>query len=142
MKTRVFAVVVCLCMICSMSGIHAIAATPPQDSPIDIQPFWVSTDSISLTLSYSGGNANWAGKIQGKIGTTKITATFTLEKKNANGTYTALKSWTASSNNDLLTTSGSYGVSSGSTYRISVTATVTPKTGTSETVSDSLEKNF
>lgn len=142
MKSRIFATFICMCLLCSTSSIPVNAATLPQTSQIGIQPFWSSTESITLTLSYSGGNANWTGGIQGKVGTTKITATFTLAKKNSNGTYTTLKTWTESSNSDILFTSGSYAVSSGSTYRISVTTTVTPKSGTSETVSDSMEKAY
>lgn len=139
MAKKVLSVILCLFIAASMTSVPALAAN---QGIIGIQPLWSNVSTVSLGLNYSNSTANWTGAILGQPGTTKITATYTLSLKNANGTYTALKSWSDSTNSDLLYSSGSYStVSSGNTYRISVTANVT-RNGSIETVTDSFEKKY
>lgn len=128
--------------VCVMLSITVVPVSAVEQGIIGIQPLWTNTNSINLALSYSGSTATWSGVIQGQPGTTKIEATFTLAKKNTNGTYTNLKSWTASSSNFLLSATNTYSsVSSGTTYRITVTSKVT-RNGTTETVTTSHERKY
>lgn len=133
MKKRLTAAIVCVCVMLGMMHIPTVAAT----SFLDIAPMWVNTSDISLGLYYESGTVKWNSSIVGEPNTTKITATFTLYKKNANGTYTSLGTWDASSTTLRLTASGSATGSAG-TYKISVTAKVT-RNGTTETVDNSFE---
>lgn len=133
MKKRLTAAIVCVCVMLGMMYMPAVAAT----NFIGIAPMWENTSDITLALSYSSGTVKWNSTIVGEPNTTKITATFTLYKINANGTYTSLGTWDASSTTLRLTTSGSATGSAG-TYKISVTAKVT-RNGTTETVDNSFE---
>lgn len=99
----------------------------------------VNTDSATTNLSFSGTRANCSAAVDGKIGTTKITATVLLKRVNSNGT-TTVKSWTGlSASGESLYFDSSYYVASGYTYQIVVNANVY-RNGTVEnvTVSDTL----
>lgn len=107
---------------------------------VDISPMYVNTADINVSLSFSGTTANCSTTITGLSGTTKISASMTLERKNTNGTYTLMKSWPAESvNSSMLSTSKTYSVTSGYTYRLSVNGSVT-RNSTTESVSLSAEK--
>lgn len=98
-----------------------------------IQPHWTNTESISSSLTFSGTTANCGARIVGMSGTTRISATFTLQRR-VNGTWVTIKTWTESSSSNTLNFSGTHTVTKGFTYRLSVNATVT-RNGVSETVS-------
>lgn len=91
-----------------------------------ITPFWTNTSSVTVSISFSG--------------TTKITADFVLERKNSNGTYTVVKTFpTKTTNSASLRFSDTATITTGYTYRLSLSATVT-RNGTNETVSGWVEK--
>lgn len=107
----------------------------------EITPMWVNTNDVKLELGFANGSAQCTGRVTGNIGTSKITATFILERKNSNGTYSFEKSWSESVNGRTLTFSDTYAVTKGYTYRLSVTATVT-KDEVTETISTNVESRF
>lgn len=105
-----------------------------------ITPFWTNTSSVTVSISFSGTTATCSGIIDGFSGTTKITADFVLERKNSNGTYTVVKTFpTKTANSASLRFSDTATITTGYTYRLSVSATVT-RNGTNETVSGWVEK--
>lgn len=81
------------------------------------------TSGISASLSISGGTAKAAGRVGAKYSDAHCSIKVTLQKKNSNGSWSAVKSWSASGISSI-STGGSVSVSSGS-YRTCVTATVT-----------------
>lgn len=105
-----------------------------------IQPFWMNAESATSFLSFTGKTANCGASVVGMTGTTKISATITLEQK-VNGSYSAVKTWTDSVSGSTLNFSNTYSVTSGYTYRLSVSATVT-RNGVPESVSASMEKSL
>ena len=102
---------------------------------------WANASRVAVDLSFDGGKAECTGIVYGKSGTTKISATFTLERKNANGTYTHVTSWYTSTSGLSLNFFEATSVSSGYTYRLKVSASVTCN-GTTETVSTSVERSY
>lgn len=127
-QKRGLGILVAVLLMFSVVPITAQAA-----APVGIMPLWTNTFSASASLQISSGTASCSGSVIGFSGTTRITATFTLERKNTNGTFSAVKTWSGlSSNSATLTFSGTHTVSSG-TYRLKGTAVVT-RNGTSETV--------
>lgn len=117
-----------------MSTMTAFAA-----EPFPIQPFWANTSGIDVTLSISGTTASCSAVVEGYSGTTKITADVTLERKATNGTYTTVKTWSNQSvSGTRLLFSETYTITSGYTYRLTVTAKVT-RNGTTETASNWME---
>lgn len=102
-------------------------------------PMSVSLSKIDTLLTFDGTTAKCSGTVQGLSGTTGITATYTLQRKETNGTYTTLKTWAnLSASGTTLRFSDTYTITKGYTYRLSVTANVT-RNGTTETVSSSVE---
>ena len=106
---------------------------------IPIQPFWTNVSEVRPTLSFSGTTANCSAFVQGFSGTTKIAATVTLARKNGNS-WTTVKTWTQTANSTVLTWSGTQSITTGNTYRLTITANVT-RNGTTETVSNWIERN-
>jgi hypothetical protein len=92
-------------------------------------------------MSYSNGSVNWIGQIDANPGTTSISATYTLEKRNANGTYSYVSSWNKSGTATALVSTGSAAAAKG-TYRLSVIATVINSAGISEVATDSVVNTF
>jgi len=137
MKKTLLSAIVSICLIFCVS-VPPVAFASDGDNPY--QPQWDNVSKINLTMNYSGGAVNWAGEIEGYSGVTKISATFTLEKRNASGKYEYVDSWAASSTKAYLYKEASKTASRG-TYRLSVKATVTGSAGT-ETVTDSLVKTL
>jgi len=103
-----------------------ISVPVSSSSPIEITPFWNNTNSITLSTTISSGTATCTATIIGKPNATKITASFCLESKNSNGTWSGAKTWdNVSSNSSVLTWSGKQSVTSGVTYRLKCDAVVT-----------------
>ncbi len=100
-------------------------------------PMWNDDMRPELVLNLNGGNVACIGYLRGNSGTTKIDATFRLEKKGWFG-WSEVNSWNRTSYSDYLSFSGSAGAESGATYRFSVVAAVT-RNGRTETVSSSVE---
>lgn len=104
-----------------------------------IEPFWDNTTSVEVNLSFSGSKAICGACVIGKVNATKITATVVLARKNSNGTYTTVKTWSGLQTTDyVLIFDGTYYVSTGYTYRLNITSTVY-NSDSSETVSASFE---
>lgn len=120
------------CVLLSMVIMPALA------SPI-ITPFYTNTVSLSGTLSFSGAKATCTSTVIGRSGTSGITLTLNLERKNANGTYTLVKSWSTTTTEEYAIMSKDYYVSTGYTYRLTSIANVT-RNGTTETVTGSTEE--
>jgi hypothetical protein len=112
-----------------------------------IFPRWIEAIPISLSLSFSGSTATVTGAVIGKNGTTSISATFYLQKRNSNGTFTTIKTWTpVSVNGSTLSFSNTYtsstNITQGSIYRLCVSASVTNSAGSTEAVSDYMQKTY
>lgn len=137
MKKSFVAAIVSICLIFSL-GVPAVAFA--SDGGSIYQPRWANVSDILLTMDYSSGAVNWTGEITGYSGVTSISATFTLEKKNASGSYGYVDSWTVSSTKTYLYKAASKTTARG-TYRLRVTATVKGSSGT-ETMTDSLVKTL
>lgn len=58
-----------------------------------VSPNWTNTSSVNTNLSFNGGLGTCGAYVIGKSGTTQITGTVVLSRKNSNGTYTAIKTW-------------------------------------------------
>lgn len=135
-------IMLALMMIC-IASINVFAAEPSGQRTISdniITPCWTNTESIHLDLGFSGTRADCSAMVIGKTGTSRITATVKLQRKNTNGTYTNVKTWAGlSANGSTLTFNDSYNVTCGYTYRLMINATVY-KGGSGENVSKSVEK--
>jgi|CZCB01.1.fsa_nt_gi hypothetical protein len=106
----------------------------------DISLQWTNVNDITLDLYFEDGEAGCSGEIRALSGTTKISATFTLERKSGT-TWILEKSWSRSSNTNSLSFFGTDAVMAGFTYRLSVTANVT-RNGVTETVSTSVQGKY
>jgi hypothetical protein len=114
----------------------AFAATASAKNAVGsgIHIMLVNTDSAKATLNFSGTRAACSAVVDGKSGTTKITATALLKRVNSNGT-TTVKTWSG-----LSTTSespyfdSSYYVARGYTYELEIDAKVY-RNGTVESIS-------
>lgn len=105
--------------------------------------YWVNTSIISLDISFESETAYCSGMIFGNSNVSKIVATYILQRKNADGTFTTVKAWSS------LNTTGTYhafdelfSVTKGNTYRLKVSATVTSSSGISEFVSTYVDKVY
>lgn len=81
------------------------------------------TSTISAALSISGGTAHVAGNISAKYVGAQCSIKVKLQKKDSNGAWYTVKSW-SNSGTLCVSAGGDVSVSSGS-YRTCVTATVT-----------------
>ena len=109
------------------------ASTVPAKSSSGIHIMLVNTDDARAAINFDGTCANCSGVVDGKSGTTKITATGLLKRVNSNGT-TTVKYWTASANGDTLFFDKNYYVASGYTYEFEIVAKVY-RNGTMENIS-------
>ena len=101
-----------------------------------IRPLWSNTNIVTATLNFHGEKAVCTSFIQGKNGTTKITATALLKRVNSNGT-TTVKAWTGlKSSGNTLYFDKSYYVDKGYTYEFEIDANVY-RNGKAEYVSES-----
>lgn len=126
MRKRIVSIVVCLVLILGFGGNYtAIAASTNREAIIE--PFWENAATISLDMSFRNGTITSTGRVNGQTGTTAISATFVLARRNANGTFSEVDRWTASNGPIpmLLSTSRSTRNQTAGTYRLSVTASVT-----------------
>jgi len=141
MKKQIICVVMVIGILFGMNTPTAFAAPSPMTSnQVGVQ--WATTDAIALSLDFSGGKANASGNIQGKSNVTKIDATFSLKEKGSDGSFTTKHTWPSVSTTDkTLRFSGSTSATSGKTYRLYVTATVTSSSG-SEVITYYVEKTY
>ena len=128
MKKRLLSALLCTIMIFTAIAIPA-------------QARWTNCASIELAMTYSNGIVTWTGSILGHSDTTKITASYTLEKLGSNGQYTLVGQWTnLNTTRSILNSSGTVSGTSG-TYRLKMTGTVQTATY-SEPISSTLVKTF
>lgn len=120
-------------VLCFSSGSVAFAAD--SNTQKSVSPQWTNTDVINLSLSFSGSKGSCGACVIGKTGTTEITGTVVLSRKNSDGTYTAVKTWNGlDATGNMLIFDSAYYVTTGYTYRLTITAKVY-RNGTGETVS-------
>ena len=139
MKKKVSIVVLCVCLVVGVVGLSPSATAAELPPYMGIDPFWDNTASISLIMSFSNGRITSEGTVIGQNGTTGITASFTLSRQNANGTFTVVDTWSAVNNSTMtmfLSSSRTTANQTAGTYRLSITTRVT-RNGTTETVSES-----
>lgn len=123
-------------LLCSLGG-AALAADDSVmvnsvESPLVLR--WTNTTSVDVNLSITAGSGVCSARVIGKAGTTSISATVKLKRKNSNGTYTTVKTWNNLENSGTrLLFDEVYYVTTGHTYRLTITATVY-RNGTGETV--------
>jgi hypothetical protein len=139
----VAALLVAVVMAVSLST-TAIATNSISQSNTLIEPFSQTTNSIDLTLTYSGTTATCTALIRGQTNVNRIVANFTLSRVNANGTSTVVRTWSnLTSSTRTLTFSGTFSpVSRGQTYRLDLVATVTTTSGITETVRGSITRTY
>lgn len=145
MKVKRLAAFLLVGMLFLSQSISAYAQMLPNsfqgtEGDVSVSPQWTNVNDITLDLYFENGEAGCSGKIRALSGSTKISATFKLERKISSG-WAFEKSWSQSSSTNSLSFFGTDAVSSGYTYRLSVTADVT-RSGVTETVSTSVEGNY
>ena len=140
MKVKKVTALLLVVMLIMQGGlaVEKAKSSAPKNVNVLVTPQWINTNEIRLDLRFAGGNAECTGRITGLTGTSGITATFLLERRNSNGAYSFVRSWSVSATGRHLTFFGTNPVSSGFTYRLSVIAEVT-RNGFAETVSTSVE---
>lgn len=90
-----------------------------------VEPVWDNTSSVEVNLSIDGSKAICGALVIGKVSTTKITGTVVLSKKNSNGTYTSVKTWSGlETTGNMMIFDKTYYISTGYTYRLTITSTV------------------
>ena len=82
MKKKIMSAVLALVMLLSISA-----------SAVSIMPLWDNADSCVPTLKFSGDTAICTVDVKGAVGTSRITTTMTLQKQNANGSYSDVHIW-------------------------------------------------
>ncbi|AGL02458.1 hypothetical protein [Desulfoscipio gibsoniae] len=115
------------------------ALATANDSRKTLSPQWTNTTSVNVNLSFDDGKGTCGARVLGKSGVTKITGKVVLARKNSDGTYTAVKTWSnLKTTGEKLLFDKTYYVTTGYSYRLTITATVY-RNGTGETVSGSYE---
>ncbi len=124
---------VALCF--SMGGVASAGEGINQELDASIGILWTNTALVSVDLSFDGGRGVCGAYVLGKSETSHITATVVLARKNTDGSLMSIKTWSGlSASGDLLLFDGTYYVTTGYTYRLTITATVY-RYGVAETVS-------
>lgn len=136
-STKKYASLLIIFVLLFSLGGTALAAGGDSKStePGSIGVQWVNTNLVDINLSFDGSRGICGACVMAKSGTTEITGKAELARKNSNGTYTTIKTWSDLKASDyILTFDGTYYVTTGYTYRLTFTAVVY-RNGISETVS-------
>jgi len=97
---------------------------------------WTHVESVSVWLTIPNGKALCSSIVNGQPGTTRITGIAVLSRKNANNTYTKVKTWSnLETLGSRLIFDETYFVATGHTYRLTMTATVY-RNGDNETITE------
>ena len=127
-----------LTVVLALSCMSAFAAEPLSSqeggttTQESITPVWVNT--LSIIPSISGSAGTYSCSINGVSGTTKISATLVLYEKGWLGGYTEVARTSHTTYSASFFKSDSYSFSSGKTYKLEVSGTVT-RNGYAEPVS-------
>ena len=109
---------------------------------IGIEPFWQNTSQIILSLSFSNGTATASGTIIGKSDASSISATYSLQEKVGNS-WVTVHTWASQSTSGrTLGFSGTASATSGKTYRLTVSGSVTNTAGSVESVAGNTERKY
>lgn len=94
-----------------------------QGEYVPIEPLWTNIIEIALDLSFSGNTAYCGVTVIAVPAATHITATIQLARRNANGTYTTIRTWNDSTSGAILAFCDFHRpvTTVGNTYRLSVT---------------------
>ena len=140
---RVVSLAACFVLFVGLLGNYTTNAATLKEEELVNELNWQNAATISLNMTFSGGTITSTGIITGQNGTTAISATFVLARRNANGTFTEVDRWTArnGTNGMILSTSRSTRNLSVGTYRLSTTASVT-RNGRVETVTGNHSATF
>ena len=134
-----------LTVVLALSCMSAFAAEPLSSqeggttAQESITPFWVNT--LSIIPSISGSAGTYSCSINGVSGTTKISATLVLYEKGWLGGYTEVARTSHTTYSASFFKSDSYSFSSGKTYKLEVSGTVT-RNGYAEPVSATIEQKI
>lgn len=105
-------------------NVPAFATAKPASADSGVHVMYTNTDSVSAYLDFSGTRADCSAIVEGKSGTTKITATVYL-KRVVGTTKTTVKAWTGlSTSGESFSFDDSYYVSSGYNYELEIKAKV------------------
>lgn len=124
MKKTIFIIALAMCLVFAFSSL-AMAATKPTDS---IQ--WDSGAKCNLSLIINNGVANCSLYVKAQNASDSITATVMLQKKQSDGTYGNVKTWSKLTGKGSLSFSDNYSPVSGSGYRLKAIVYVTGSGGT------------
>lgn len=123
MKKLICALLSVLFVITVMAPGLCLATGEDSDDAPENPTRYSLTSIITASLSISGGKAHVAGNVSAKYASAHCSIKVQLQKKDSNGVWRGVKSWTSSGTLNA-SAGGNYSVSSGS-YRTCVTATVT-----------------
>lgn len=137
-------IVVLMAIILLIMPVGALAA-PGMEFPFqgsDISPMWINVNGVYANLTFDGSKAVATAKVLGKSGTSSITTTVVLERKLSDGSFSHVKTWGPEiTQGETALISGSYYVTKGYTYRLTVRAQVI-RGGVVEQVSDAVEAHL
>ncbi|MCL2222371.1 MAG: hypothetical protein FWC20_08875 [Oscillospiraceae bacterium] len=142
MKTRKFILALIVLTALSVANSTVVLAVPPSviEPPEAVQPYWDNTSFVNVTLSFTGTTANVGAVVRGFSGTSRITATAILSRRNASGTFSTIQTWrNLSADGTMLTFSDTHAVTRGYTYRLTINANVT-RNGSTEAVSNWIDR--
>ena len=138
-KKRAISILLAAFLLFAAIPMTAYAALPSAEAEADVEPpvtRFANISSITVTLTITSGTATCKGTIVGFAGTTKISATYTLQRKPAGGSYSDYKPWPPKTvYGPALTFSETQSVPSGYTYRLKCDAIVT-RNGIDEKVTE------
>lgn len=114
--------------------IFIMSAIPVKAVGLAVTPYLLNTERADCSLKFNSETATCGATVLGNAGTNKISATLTLQQKNANGTYKDIEKWpTESVSKDTMSLSKTYAVTRGNTYKLCLSADVV-RNGVTETV--------
>lgn len=125
-------VLTCVLLLTGLAGVFSCALAAIKDPGGTAQPQYDNVRRIHASLSISGKTATCKGEVATYENDDSISLTVKLFKKEGSG-WGTVTSWSTSGRGSGLSLSKTQVVDAG-TYRVKVTAKVTPKGGKTETV--------
>ena len=110
---------------------------------MEVSSSWQNTAVIALGMKFNSGNIVSEGVVVGQDRTLSIKASFTLERRNSNGTFTTVDRWSADNGNlstPLVSSHTTLGLTAG-TYRLCIIVGVV-KSESTEIVSKGHTRTF